>query len=177
MSPVNDAYNKKDLLPAIHRIKMCELACKSSSFVMVDSWEAHQSSYQRTLTVLSRIQDGLCKDGLIKRDSMKVMLLCGSDLLESFSIPGAWMLDQVRTICRDFGIVCVRRKGNDIDQIISSDEILRENKGNIISVDDIIPNEVSSSAVRECVSRGLSVKYLTSDEVIDYIARQKLYLA
>ncbi|KAK8946088.1 hypothetical protein KSP40_PGU019983 [Platanthera guangdongensis] len=39
MSPVNDAYKKKDLLPAIHRVKMCELVCKSSSFVMVDSWE------------------------------------------------------------------------------------------------------------------------------------------
>jgi hypothetical protein len=29
-------------------------------------------------------------------DSLKVMLLCGSDLLESFSTPGVWILDQVR---------------------------------------------------------------------------------
>ncbi|XP_020529180.1 uncharacterized protein LOC18444236 isoform X2 [Amborella trichopoda] len=26
--------------------------------------------------------------------SLKVMLLCGSDLLESFDIPGAWICDQ-----------------------------------------------------------------------------------
>ncbi|KAK8945813.1 hypothetical protein KSP40_PGU012942 [Platanthera guangdongensis] len=57
--------------------------------------QANQSSYQRALTVLSRIQDGLYKDWLISRDSIKVMLLYGSDLLESFSIPGAWILDQV----------------------------------------------------------------------------------
>jgi hypothetical protein len=29
-------------------------------------------------------------------DSLKVMLLCGSDLLESFGTPGVWIPDQVR---------------------------------------------------------------------------------
>ncbi|KAH0457099.1 hypothetical protein IEQ34_015006 [Dendrobium chrysotoxum] len=176
MSPVNDAYKKKGLLPAVHRLKMCEIACQSSYFVMVDPWEANQSSYQRTLTVLSRIQDGLCKDGSIKRDSLKVMLLCGSDLLESFSIPGAWIRDQVRDICRDFGVICIRREGTNVEQIISNDEILQENKINVISVDEIIPNRISSTKVRECISRGLSVKYLIPDEVIEYITDQKLYL-
>ncbi|XP_028555667.1 nicotinamide/nicotinic acid mononucleotide adenylyltransferase isoform X2 [Dendrobium catenatum] len=137
---------------------------------------ANQSSYQRTLTVLSRIHDGLCKDGSIKRDSLKVMLLCGSDLLESFSIPGAWIRDQVKSICRDFGVICIRREGTNIEQIISNDEILQENKINVISVDEIIPNRISSTNVRECISRGLSVKYLIPDEVIDYIRDQKLYL-
>ncbi|XP_020593647.1 nicotinamide/nicotinic acid mononucleotide adenylyltransferase [Phalaenopsis equestris] len=176
MSPVNDAYKKEGLLPAAHRLKMCEIACQSSSFVTVDPWEASQSRFQRTFTVLSRIKDGLCKDGSTKRDSLKVMLLCGSDLLESFSIPGVWIRDQVRAICRDFGIICIRREGKNIEQIISNDEILKENKSNIISVDDIIPNQISSTKVRECIRRGLSVKYLTFDEVIGYIRDQKLYL-
>ena len=88
-----------------------------------------QKGYQRTLTVLSRIRNSLCKDGLADQsiysedcllqhstssphfffhsyiqsvvrknflsDSLKVMLLCGSDLLESFSTPGVWIPDQV----------------------------------------------------------------------------------
>jgi nicotinamide mononucleotide adenylyltransferase len=29
-----------------------------------------------------------------------VMLLCGSDLLESFGIPGVWIADQVTTIMK-----------------------------------------------------------------------------
>ncbi|TVU11669.1 hypothetical protein EJB05_45269, partial [Eragrostis curvula] len=61
MSPVNDAYKKKDLLPATHRIRLCELACISSSFVMVDPWEAMQKGFQRTMNVLSRIWNSLCK--------------------------------------------------------------------------------------------------------------------
>lgn len=39
LSPVNDAYKKKGLVSADHRIQMCQLACKSSDFIMVDTWE------------------------------------------------------------------------------------------------------------------------------------------
>nr|XP_043638359.1 nicotinamide/nicotinic acid mononucleotide adenylyltransferase-like [Erigeron canadensis] len=44
MSPVNDAYKIKGLIPAEHRIAMCQLACKSSEFIMVDSWDSHSHS-------------------------------------------------------------------------------------------------------------------------------------
>lgn len=103
------------------------------------------------------------------------MLLCGSDLLESFTIPGVWIQDQVRGICRDFGIVCIRREGKDIEKIISGNEILHENKNNIILVDEIVPNQISSTRVRDCIKKGLSVKYLVPDEVIDYITDHRLY--
>ncbi|GJV44433.1 nicotinamide/nicotinic acid mononucleotide adenylyltransferase isoform X1 [Tanacetum coccineum] len=64
MSLVNDAYKKTMvLIPAVHRITMCQSACKSSEFVMVDTWEAKQSSFQRSLTVLSRIWSFFCDNG------------------------------------------------------------------------------------------------------------------
>ncbi|OVA10821.1 Cytidyltransferase-like domain [Macleaya cordata] len=176
MSPVNDAYKKKGLISAEHRLQLCHLACRSSSFIMVDPWEAKQSSYQRTLTVLARIESCLCDSGLIPRESLKIMLVCGSDLLQSFSIPGAWIPEQVRAICRDYGIVCIHREGTDIEKIISADDILNEFKSNIKVVDELIPNQISSTRVRECISRGLSIKYLTEDEVIDYIRQHNLYL-
>lgn len=175
MSPVNDAYQKKGLIPAEHRIAMCQLACKSSELIMVDTWEAKQSSFQRSLTVLSRIRSFFCNNGLIPSASLKVMLVCGSDLLESFGIPGAWIPEQVRSICRDYGVVCIRREGQDIEKIISRDEILTEYKSNIEVVDELVPNRISSTLIRDCISRGLSVKYLTSDDVIDYIKRHQLY--
>ncbi|RVW50189.1 Nicotinamide/nicotinic acid mononucleotide adenylyltransferase [Vitis vinifera] len=219
MSPVNDAYKKRysqlnslilacaavGLISAEHRIQMCDLACKSSEFIMVDPWEANQSTFQRTLTVLSRIKCSLCENGLIPRvrndlsladqnldvdttrggsalnllllieESLKVMLVCGSDLLESFGIPGFWITEQVTAICRDYGVVCIRREGQDVEKIISDNNILNENKGNIIVVDDLVPNQISSTRVRECISRQLSVKYLMEDRVIDYIKRHQLY--
>lgn len=176
MSPVNDSYKKKGLIHAEHRIAMCNLACRSSDFVMVDSWEASQSSYQRTLTVLSRIKTSLCESGVVPGESLKVLLVCGSDLLESFSIPGVWIPEQVTAICRDFGLVCIRRGGQDVEHIISKDNILNEYKNNITVVDEVVPNGISSTGLRDCISKGLSVKYLTADEVIDYIKQNDLYM-
>jgi nicotinamide mononucleotide adenylyltransferase len=46
---------------------------------------------------------------------------------------------------------------------------------NIISVDEIVPNQISSSRVRECIKKCLSIKYLVCDEVIQYIGEHKLY--
>ncbi|XP_022965146.1 nicotinamide/nicotinic acid mononucleotide adenylyltransferase isoform X3 [Cucurbita maxima] len=144
MSPVNDAYKKKGLISSEHRIKLCELACRSSEYIMVDPWE--------------------------------VMLACGSDLIESFATPGVWIPDQVKTICRDYGLICVSREEQDIEKIISDNEILYENRSNIKIVDQIIPNIISSTRLRDCISKGLSIKYLTPDEVIEYIRGQHLYL-
>ncbi|TQE11988.1 hypothetical protein C1H46_002382 [Malus baccata] len=176
ISPVNDAYNKKGLISAEHRVQMCHLACKSSEFIMVDPWEARQSSFQRTLTVLSRVKGFLSEAGMIPSESLKCMLVCGSDLLQSFVIPGFWIPEQVRSICGDYGVVSIRRDGQDVGKIISNDEILKENKGNIKVVDELVPNQISSTRVRDCVSRGLSIKYLTADEVIDYVRDHRLYL-
>ncbi|PON94009.1 putative nicotinate-nucleotide adenylyltransferase [Trema orientale] len=176
MSPVNDAYNKRGLISAEHRIQLCQLACKSSDFIMVDPWEARQSSFQRTLTVLHRVKSLLCESKLIPKESLKVMIVCGSDLLQSFSIPGFWIPEQVRTMCSEYGVVCIRREGQDVEKIVSENQILNDNRGNIRIVDELIPNQISSTRIRDCISRGLSIKYLTEDEVIDYIKENHLYL-
>ncbi|KAH9298716.1 hypothetical protein KI387_030398, partial [Taxus chinensis] len=110
MSPVNDGYGKKGLASAEHRIKLCELACEDSSYIMVDAWEAKQSSYQRTLTILNRVEFFWRASGIVNTDSLRVMLLCGADLLESFTTPGVWIPDQVKLIFRDHGVVCISRR-------------------------------------------------------------------
>ncbi|CAI0378784.1 unnamed protein product [Linum tenue] len=121
MSPVTDVYKKPGLIPAEHRLRMCNLACESSDFIMVDPWE-------------------------------------------------------VRTICRDHGIACIRREELDVDRIIAADEILNQNKDNIKPVTEPVPNMISSTRLRDCISRGLSIKYLTADSVISYIREHQLYL-
>uniref|UniRef100_A0A2P2M2F7 Nicotinamide-nucleotide adenylyltransferase Nicotinate-nucleotide adenylyltransferase n=1 Tax=Rhizophora mucronata TaxID=61149 RepID=A0A2P2M2F7_RHIMU len=98
MSPVSDAYNKPGLVSSEHRLCMCNLACESSEFIMVDSWEANQTSYQRSLTILERIHSFFINKLHIPKESLKVMLVCGSDLIQSFSIPGFWIREQVCTL-------------------------------------------------------------------------------
>ncbi|XP_062449328.1 retinoid-binding protein 7 isoform X1 [Rhea pennata] len=52
ISPVGDAYKKKGLISANHRVTMAKLATKSSDWVEVDDWESCQSEWLETLKVL-----------------------------------------------------------------------------------------------------------------------------
>ena len=78
---------------------MCELAVEhTSTWLMVDPWEAGQPEYQRTAVVLDHFDEMLngkdgeggveMRDG--SRRKYKVMLLAGGDLIESFGEPGVW---------------------------------------------------------------------------------------
>ena len=67
ISPAHDAYGKKGLLPAVHRINMCQLAVKSSDWITCEVWETEQEGWTRTSnvldhyhTLLDRKYPGLC---------------------------------------------------------------------------------------------------------------------
>lgn len=80
---------------------MCNLAAEqTSSWLMVDPWEAFQS-YQRTAVVLDHfdyeinsILGGVfTEDG--EQKNVRVMLLAGSDLISTMSEPGVWSYTDV----------------------------------------------------------------------------------
>nr|KAF6444623.1 nicotinamide nucleotide adenylyltransferase 1 [Molossus molossus] len=56
ISPVGDAYKKKGLISAHHRVVMAQLATKNSSWVEVDTWESLQKEWMETAKVLSRAE-------------------------------------------------------------------------------------------------------------------------
>lgn len=173
MSPVNNAYGKQGLILAEHRIRMCELAVEGLPLLMVDPWEALQPNYQRTLNVLARVADGL-HDISSRFGSIRVTLLCGADLLESFTIPGVWLPDQVETICRDYGLVCLKRGSRDLMTLIQKSDLLSKYKENIIIVDNF-ESDISSTRVRENLAKYLPVDDWTPARVIDYIKSNGLY--
>lgn len=75
---------------------MCNLAAEqTSSWLMVDPWEAFQS-YQRTAVVLDHfeheINDKLGGVATLEGEMrpVKTLLLAGSDLIATMSEPGVW---------------------------------------------------------------------------------------
>ncbi|XP_019626031.1 PREDICTED: nicotinamide/nicotinic acid mononucleotide adenylyltransferase 3-like [Branchiostoma belcheri] len=52
ISPVNDKYAKQGLLPANHRLAMCNLAVQSSDWIRVDPWESQQDQWLQTVKVM-----------------------------------------------------------------------------------------------------------------------------
>eukprot|EP00762_Andalucia_godoyi_P000788 ANDGO_03687.mRNA.1 Nicotinamide/nicotinic acid mononucleotide adenylyltransferase len=198
-SPVNDRYTKKDLVPSVHRVAMCRLAAAASDWIMTDPWESLQSEYQRTRVVLEHIErrvngsvalsagpptsnssavDARQLDGSHQEDCPKrirVLLLCGSDLLESFMTPGVWNPSDVLSILRDFGVVCIQREGVDPFRIIHESDLLSMLSKYILVFREWILNDVSATEVRRHIRRGLSIRYLTPDPVVSYLVQHGLY--
>lgn len=170
MSPVGDAYNKKGLVSATHRVKMCELATQSSDWIMVDPWESLQADYQPTVIVMDRLKKFL-SETLLR--PVQVKLLCGADLLESFNRPGVWSDEDMERISGEHGIICLERENLDLRRIISEHHILANHE--IVLVPQPISNNVSATKIRQLVGESKSIKYLVPDPVIDYIHEHKLF--
>eukprot|EP01125_Pyxidicula_operculata_P015357 TRINITY_DN5199_c0_g1_i2.p1 TRINITY_DN5199_c0_g1~~TRINITY_DN5199_c0_g1_i2.p1 ORF type:complete len:218 (+),score=37.50 TRINITY_DN5199_c0_g1_i2:15-668(+) len=124
LSPVSDHYGKKGLLPINHRKPMVERSIESSTWLMADSWEADQPQWTPTVQVMKHFDEQLnnqrVKDG---KKKIRVMLLCGSDLLHSFNTPGLWDEEDMKAIC-ELGIVCIEREGSLPGEIVANHPIL-----------------------------------------------------
>jgi len=158
---------------------MCTVAAEqTSTWLMVDSWEAFQS-YQRTAVVLdhfdyeinTRLGGVQTSDGETK--AVRVMLLAGSDLIATMSEPGVWSDADLEHILGRYGVMIIERAGADMDQAIDS---LSRWRHNIHLIHQLIQNDVSSTKVRLFLRRGLSVRYLIPAPVVDYIEAHGLYV-
>jgi len=179
LSPVSDQYKKPGLLAASHRVQMCALAAEqTSTWLMVDGWEAFQS-YQRTAVVLDHIDYEInTKLGGVVTESgeqrnVRVMLLAGSDLIATMSEPGVWSEADLDHILGRYGTLIVERAGSDMDQAIDN---LARWRHNIHLIHQLIQNDVSSTKVRLFLRRGLSVRYLLPAPVVEYIEQNGLYI-
>ncbi|VDO81449.1 unnamed protein product [Schistosoma margrebowiei] len=104
-----------------------------------------------------------------------VKLVCGADLLESFKTPNLWSEEDIETIVRDYGIICISRPSYEPLKIINESNILGKYKDNISLVIDNCQNSLSSTFVRHALSNGKSVRYLVPDRTLEYIYTHKLY--
>ncbi|CAO3700198.1 unnamed protein product [Rhizopus stolonifer] len=181
-SPVSDAYAKEGLAPASDRVNMCQLAVDSTSnWLMVDSWESRQTVYQRTAVVLDHFDEELNKVGIKTRTGetkkVKILLLAGGDLMASFGHPGIWTSEDLYHIVGGYGCVIIERTGTDVYGFLLSHDVLYEYRTNVTIIKQLIHNDISSTKVRLFVRRGMSVKYLLPNPVIDYIFEHGLYSA
>ncbi|XP_022918289.1 nicotinamide/nicotinic acid mononucleotide adenylyltransferase 3 isoform X2 [Onthophagus taurus] len=196
ISPVHDAYGKKDLAQASHRLAMAKLASESSDWIRVSDWECKQMGHSRTYLVLKHHQDLInnminnkLNDNVNEEEvgfipnfvlnnlhgNIQVKLICGGDLLESFGIPGLWSDADIEDIVKTHGLVVISRENSNPHKFIYNSDILTRYMRNIHIVTEWITNDISSTKIRRALGRNDSVKYLVPDKVIEYITKNELY--
>ncbi|CAH1990521.1 unnamed protein product [Acanthoscelides obtectus] len=197
VSPVHDAYGKKDLESSTQRIAMLKIALKDHDWVRLSDWECRQESWSRTRQVLHYHQNVLnavtstnnnrldasesdtswIPENVKNSDNepIRVKLLCGADLLESFGTPGLWADEDIADIVGQHGLVVITRASYNPNEFIYNSDMLTSYMANIMLVTEWIRNEISSTRIRRALRRSESVRYLIPDKVIDYIHRHNLY--
>ncbi|XP_029011540.1 retinoid-binding protein 7a isoform X1 [Betta splendens] len=204
ISPVGDAYKKKGLIEVDHRLEMASLAADTSDWITVDPWESLQPEWVETAKVVRHHYEELLaseqnKDAVDsvkyakkrrieddyfgsashtkRRGGSQLMLLCGADVLESFSVPNLWKQEDIVEIVGRYGLVCITRSGNDPHKFIHQSDVLWKYRKNIHVVHEWVTNEISATHVRRALRRGQSVRYLLPDAVLCYIKEHNLYNA
>lgn len=172
---VHDAYGKSSLIPQHHRVAMCQAAVDDSDWLSVWHWETQQSQWTTSAKVLAHYAQTLDALQLFGPEQpIKLLFLCGADVLESTLKPGLWADDDVRTIFGR-GAAVIEREGLTIKSVIDQHSVLSKLGATIHSVPQRITNNISSTVVRDLIKTNQSVKYLIPDAVIQYIEANSLY--
>ena len=164
LSPVSDAYQKKGLVSANHRIEMCQLAVKESSWIMVDDWEAIKPEYTRTALVLDHFEHAINKmrggiNSARGKKPVRVALMSGADLLDTMGHPGVWSAEDLDHILGRYGAFIIERHGTDLEAALSA---LRKWRDQIWVIPQPIQNDVSSTKIRQFLRKDMSIRLVCS---------------
>jgi nicotinamide mononucleotide adenylyltransferase len=96
MSPVHDKYGKKGLLPSNHRAEMAKECDKDSNWISFDPWEMEQNDWSRTRVALEHF-DKMVKKNQLYPENVRVVFICGADVLDSFNVPGKHFTPKLKT--------------------------------------------------------------------------------
>ncbi|KYQ46379.1 Nicotinamide mononucleotide adenylyltransferase 1 [Trachymyrmex zeteki] len=184
ISPVHDAYAKKELASATHRCAMLRLALQNSDWIQLSTWETRQNCWTKTRVCLQHHQNLLNSMLSNSNDIKHHLQIEDTDWIpENVKNSSDNMPIQIKLLCGidaivgEHGLVVITREGSNPNKFIYDSDILSKHMNNICIVTEWIPNEVSSTRIRRALKRGESVRYLLQDSVIDYIYKHEIYNA
>ena len=160
--PVSTSYAKPGLISNEHRYNMLKLVCDKNPDFEVSDIELVQDRQLYTLETLELLQE--------KYPGKTICFTIGTDNLRELS---TWKL--IDKLVAKFKILVLERDEDDMYSIIEQDEFLKKNKDCFIKLKENIRSNISSTFARDKLKRGKSIRYLTPDEVYNYINENNLY--
>lgn len=144
-----------------HRLEMCRLAAECSPVFEVSDMEIRRAGKSYTVATLEE----LCSEN----PDARLSLIIGGDMLLTFR---QWF--RYGEILRLADLYAAARREGEQRELEDYAETLRK-EGGTVRIVPVPVTEVSSTEIRERVSRGLSVDSLVPAAVARYIAEKGLY--
>ena len=156
--PTGSKYKyKNNLSPDKNRLEMLEILTKKYEGLSVNDYEL-KDEVVYTCETLAYFKE------VYKDDD--IYFVCGADNL---SYIDKWKNGE--EILRGYKILVMKRKGEDIDELL---EKFKEYKHNIV-VADVEQQDISSTDIRERLKNKEDVLDVLDKEVYEYIRKNKLY--
>jgi len=138
------------------RLEMVKLAIREINYFQASDIELNRESASYTITTLEELKKIYPDDGLF--------LIIGSD---SFNELDTWK--EYKKILSDYHVIVMQRPGD----VELREDLLRLSDKVEFQKEYMI--EISSSMIRDRIKKGLTIRYLTTDEVINFISYKGLY--
>ncbi len=156
--PTGSKYKyKNNLLSDKNRLEMLEILTKNYGSLSVNDYELKEEVVY-TCETLSYFKELYPSDD--------IYFVCGADNL---SYIDKWKNGE--DILKNYKILVMKRKGEDIDELLKKFE---EYKNNIV-VADIEQRDISSTDIRDRLKKNENVLDVLDKDVYEYIRRNKLY--
>jgi nicotinate-nucleotide adenylyltransferase len=156
--PAGEPPHKRDQLvtPAIHRLRMVELAIQGHPFFRCLDLELKRSGPSYTINTIMELKE--------QYPNFRFNLILGEDMV--YSLPHWYRVEQLLELV---SVIAIRRPGIEQAQIPSW--IMKR----IDWLEDAIEMEVSSTQIRQFLKQGRSIRYMVPCEVEKYIKEHRLY--
>lgn len=154
--PVGDHYEKAELIPAFHRMKMLEAMITNDPNMSVSKIEIEAHRKLRTLETLEKLQ--------IEFPEKMFAFVMGADNLSDLT---GWY--NYKTLINRFKIIIINRGELDVNQLIK--EHFEFAVDNFLIVDNFLKMDISSSQYRQDTTQSDLVHL----EVESYIKKHRLY--
>ena len=154
--PVGDAYPKRGLITAKHRVAMLELLCEKLPQASVSLIEVQSEKVLTTYETLSQLQK--------KYPEEEIAFIIGADNLKD--LPNWFQYEQ---LMKTFKLIVFKRDDIEVNQLISNQ--FPSFKDRFIVLDAFHQRDISSTMYRE----NPNLTDLVLESVDDYIKRHQLY--
>lgn len=161
--PVNIKYEKNEaLISSEDRYNMLKMVCDKNENFEVSRLEIDSNRPLFTIETLDILQK--------EYPEHQILFATGTDNLKEFD---TW--EGADKITGKYKVLIFERDTDKMEDIIASNPFLKANKDTFIKLKENTRTNLSSTFARSKLREGKSIRYLTPDEVYNYIKENKLY--